>query len=553
MSDAYQKETGQMDLNINRLNMDGSNRDRFEDRENGASLSAADAAVVLSRSPVGICILKGNCIRWASPAFYEMTGHAPGSLEGKDALIFYPTPKEYERVSQHLMSEVARMGAGTAETRLSRKDNTVFDCRVRASRMDTQNPAKGMLIMASDITEIKSSQIQKQQAQKMEAIGVLAGGISHDFNNLLMGIQGHLSLMRINVNRPEKVGRHIAQMTKLVNTAAELTGRLLGFARGGKYQISALNINQVVSIVLNVFEPTQDGISIREDRAPSLYTVYGDHSQLEQVLLNLMVNASQAMIDGGTLTIATRNILVPERHEFHFEIKPGPYVEILVRDTGVGMDDAVQKKIFDPFFSTKEVGDAKGRGLGLSTVFGIVKNHGGFITVESKTGEGSSFRVCLPGSDDVMADNGGQAGSDLEFMPRGSETVLLVDDEEEVLNVGSAFLEKLGYTPLLARNGLEAFELFKIRHQEISLVVLDLVMPVMDGKELFFEMRRIAPDMKLLVSTGFNVDQEVEALLKKGCHGFLQKPFSMDKFSRVIREILDHEAGDALDVFPDNG
>lgn len=547
MADMYQKETGQVDLNKGCSTMD-----RFEVQDNDIPLSASDASAVLSRSPVGICILKGNIITWANPAFHEMTGHVPGSLEGKDALIFYPTPKEYDRVSRRLVSEVARIGSGTVDTRLSRKDNTVFDCRVRASRMDAENPAKGMLIMASDITEIKSSQIQNQQAQKMEAIGVLAGGISHDFNNLLMGIQGHLSLMRINVNRPEKVGRHIAQMTKLVDTAADLTSRLLGFARGGKYQTSDLNINQVVSIALNIFEPTQEDITIREEPAPSLYTVNGDHSQLEQVLLNLMVNASQAMIDGGTLTVKTRNIHVKEHHDFHFEIKPGPYVEILIRDTGVGMDDTVQKKIFDPFFSTKEVGDLKGRGLGLSTVFGIVKNHGGFITVESKTGKGSSFRVCLPGFEDAMAGNGDQAGSDLVLMPRGLETVLLVDDEDEVLNVGKNFLEELGYTPLLARNGLEAFEIFKLYHQEISLVVLDLVMPVMDGKELVFEMRRIAPDMKILVSTGFNLNQEVAGLLKKGCHGFLQKPFSMDKFSRVIREILDCGAGDSLHILPDN-
>jgi len=530
----YQKE----DMNINEGALNQALVSPTMGSPVAGSLSSKDALTILSQSPVGICILKRNIIFWANPALYEMTGHDPGSLEGQEALIFYPTPKEYDRVSRRLAFEVQQSGSGTADTRLFRKDNTAFDCRVRASRMDPQDPARGLLIMASDITEIKSAQIQNQQAQKMEAIGVLAGGISHDFNNLLMGIQGHLSLMRINVNRAEKVGHHIGQMTKLVDTAAELTGRLLGFARGGKYQTTALDINQLVSMALNIFEPTQGDITIREVLADTLYTVEGDHSQLEQVLLNLMVNASQSMIDGGFLTIGTRNIQVREDHDFDFEITPGPYVEILVQDTGVGMDDAVQKKIFDPFFSTQESGDKKGRGLGLSTVFGIVKNHGGFIVVESKKGEGSIFRICLPESDNGAEDNK-DAGSDLAKMPKGSETVLLVDDDDEVLSVGKDFLEKLGYTPMTARNGLEAYEIFKLYHQEISLVVLDLLMPVMDGKKVFFEMRKLSPDIKVLVFTGFNVDRGLENMLKKGCNGFLQKPFSMDIFSRVIREILD--------------
>lgn len=179
-----------------------------------------------------------------------------------------------------------------------------------------------------------------------------------------MGIQGHLSLMRINLNRPNKVGHHIRQMTKLVETAADLTGRLLGFARGGKYQTSVLDINQVVSMALNIFEPTHDDVTIEEKCSDSLYPVSGDHNQLEQVLLNLMVNASQAMIDGGTLTVATRNVRVEDTGNYHFKVTPGPYVELLVRDTGMGMDGAVQKKIFDPFFPPKRPAIKRGGAWG---------------------------------------------------------------------------------------------------------------------------------------------------------------------------------------------
>ena len=543
------------DCHIDKSEQDGAKTDPYAGGGRAAEvrvLTPEERKDLLSSSPVAICILQRDQIYWANPEFYRMTGHPPGSLEGREALTFYPTPKEYDRVRNRLMSEIDRFGTGTTDTRLLRQDNTPFDCRIRASRVDLDNSARGIMITASDISEIKSAQIQRQQAQKMEAIGVLAGGISHDFNNLLMGIQGHLSLMRINVNRPDKVGHHIRQMGKLVETAADLTGRLLGFARGGKYQTTALDVNQVVSMAMNIFEPTHDDILIREELEDGLHAVNGDHSQLEQVLLNLMVNASQAMIDGGTLTVGTRNIQISRDNDYHFAVATGTYVEILVRDTGVGMDEAVQKKIFDPFFSTKEAGDRKGRGLGLSTVFGIVKNHGGFITVESRPGEGSCFRVCLPGSEDPAELTEAQGAASLEQMPRGSETVLLVDDEEAVLNVGKNYLEKLGYTPLLARNGLEALEIFKLYQKEISLVVLDLVMPIMDGKQVFYEIKTMVPEIKVLVSTGFNVDEEVGALLKEGCHGFLQKPFSMDKFSKVLREILDRPSVDPVHIIGDH-
>ncbi len=509
------------------------------DNDGLGGLSSGDLTASLLEAPVGICVVKGRIIEWGNPAFYRMLGRPQGSLESTDIAELYPTPKEFFRVGRGLETQVRQFGTGMVDTRLLRSDGTAFDCRVRAALLYPGNADSAMVLYASDITEIKSRRTQQQQAQKMEAISVLAGGISHDFNNLLMGVQGHLSLMRINVDSPEKIASHIQQIGKLVETAADLTSRLLGFARGGKYQISVLDIHQVVSVAVNIFKPAHRDVTILEDFESELLAVDGDSSQLEKVMLNLLVNGSQAMVDSGTIHVTTRRLYIDEDHGYPFEVTPGPYAEISVRDEGIGMDEETRKRVFDPFFSTKEIGNQKGRGLGLSTVYGIVKNHGGFITVNSKKGHGADFRVCLPCSLHSPEKAPDSEENTLEKMPKGSETILFVDDEEEILNLGRDFLKKLGYQTLLARNGKEAIEIFQRHSHEISLAVLDLIMPEMDGKEAFCEMRKIRPDIKVLVSTGFNVDEDVEALLDQGCHGFLQKPFSMHKFSQTIREILD--------------
>lgn len=497
---------------------------------------------VLIYAPVGICILHRTQIVWANPACYAMTGHECHRLEGKTARTLFPTDKEFKRVYDIFITEIARTGSATVDSRLSRVDNTAFDCRFRACWLDPGDHSQGLLITVSDITEIKSEQIRENQVRKMEAIGVLAGGISHDFNNLLMALQGHLSLMGVNSNQPEKIKDHIRQMNRLIETAAEITGSLLGFARGGKYQVEPLDINQVVNMALTVFQPEEKKIVIEKRIGPDLYKINGDRSQLEQVLLNLLVNGSQAMVDGGTLTIETRNMTIEDTNCFHFEVKPGAYVEISVQDTGIGMDQTILKKIFDPFFSTKMLENTKGRGLGLSTVFGIVKNHGGFITVESKKNAGSIFKVALPGLAPVDAEPVEEDNDTFDLMPRGGETVLIVDDEDDVLEVGVNLLDALGYQVLQARNGRECLDLITEHPGEITLVILDLIMPVMDGRETFYQIQKLAPDIKMLISSGTRLDEETKMMLRDGCHSFLQKPFSMDRLSRVMREMLDKPA-----------
>ncbi|CCK82161.1 hybrid sensor histidine kinase/response regulator [Desulfobacula toluolica] len=506
---------------------------------NESALNVREMTTILESAPAGIGILKNRVLGWANDIFYSMLGYAPNSLKGKNVRILYSDQEEYDRVGLGLYSNLDKHGVSLVETMLLRKDGTLFDCRIRASRLNRENPSTGIIVIITDISELKQLQLQLQQTHKMEAIGLLAGGISHDFNNILMGIQGHLSLMQIDVSDTEKIRAHTKHIGRLVKTAAELTTLLLGFARGGKYQISALNINDLVGMALDIFKPTRKDIIVHETYEKMIHLVDADQSQLKQVFLNLLINASQAMSEQGDIFVKTQNFFIEEDNGYPFEIQPGRYVKVTVKDTGIGMDMETRKKIFDPFFSTKEVGDKKGRGLGLSTAFGVIKNHGGFILVDSEKGKGASFHVCLPASNTVQAKEKDEDRQCFDDIQKGSETVLLVDDEDEVVNAGKKFLEKLGYKPIIAKNGLEAVEIFKLYKDEISLVVLDLIMPKMSGKQAFSEIKSIRKDTKILISTGYSIDDKIKGFLTQGCDGFIQKPFSLNEFARVLRKIID--------------
>lgn len=502
-------------------------------------LSNGDARQMLEFTPAGLGIIKDRVVQWSNQALCSMLGYEPGFLTGKNTKIFYEDLKEYDRIGRELYSRIGKNHTAITETRLLKKDGNLLNCRIRASLLCPGDESKGFVFVITDISELKMLQIQLHQAEKMDAIGVLAGGVSHDFNNILMGIQGHLSLMQINYTNPEKVSGHVKQIEKLVKTASDLTKRLLGFARGGKYKISLLDINELIYLALNIFEPTRKDIVIHKNCDENLRLIDGDHSQLEQVFMNLLINASQAMPGDGDIYITTSNITIGKDHNYPFTVIPGHYVKATVRDTGIGMDLDTQRKIFDPFFSTKTTVDQKGRGLGLSTVYGIVKHHEGFIVVDSVKGKGASFHVCLPASRKSRQKDILEKTPEIKTLLKGSETVLLVDDEPEFINIGKNFLEKLGYTSVVALNGLEAVEIFKIYKDRISLVVLDIVMPEMNGPEAFMEIKKIKKDVKVLVSTGYAVDDRIEDLLKKGCDDYIRKPFSLNEFSHALRKILD--------------
>ena len=411
-------------------------------------------------------------------------------------------------------------------------------------RFDTQIfPDKGyMEDVIIDITEQKKAQeesrrleIQLQQAQKMEAIGTLAGGIAHDFNNLLMGLQGRTSLMLMDKGSSHPDFEHLKGIEEGIKSAADLTRQLLGFARGGKYETKATNLNETVNKSIDMFGRAKKEVIIHKKSEKGLWTVEVDQGQIEQVLLNLYVNAWQAMSGTGEIYLETENVSLDANFVKPYGIKPGRYVKISVTDIGIGMDEATRQRVFDPFFTTKEMG--RGTGLGLASSYGIIKNHDGLINVYSEIGKGATFNIYLPISEKEVKKEKEISGEVI----KGTETLLLIDDEEMIIEVGQELLENLGYTVLSAKSGKEAVETYQKDRDRIDGVILDMIMPVMGGSETYDRLKEINTDIKVLLSSGYSINGLAKTILAKGCDGFIQKPFSLKDLSQKLREILDKE------------
>ncbi|MGD9236600.1 MAG: PAS domain S-box protein [Desulfobacterales bacterium] len=455
------------------------------------------------------------------------------------------TSPETARKMYDIFNRVFRTGEPAKVTKyeIIRKDGTKKNLEVSASLMKgADDQPAGFRGIMRDVTsriqaekEKKRLESQVQHAQKMEAIGTLAGGIAHDFNNLLMGFQGNISLMKMDLTDEHPHQEFLNNMESYVKRGSELTRQILGFARGGKYQVKTTNLNVLINKNADMFSRARKEITIHKKFQEDLYTVEVDRGQIEQVLLNLFVNAWQAMPGGGNLYVETENInLQANDYDKPYAIDSGKYVRITVSDSGIGMDKKTQERIFEPFFTTKAFG--RGTGLGLASAYGIIKNHNGIINVYSEKGHGTTFKIYLPASDkQVIAEK-----FKLEEARGGSETILLVDDEEMVADIGKDLLEKLGYTVLVAAGGAEAIKLFQRHRDRINLVILDMIMPDMSGAETFSRIRAIKPNAKILLSSGYSLDSRASAIMKQGCNGFIQKPFNLKKISNKIREILDN-------------
>ncbi len=380
-----------------------------------------------------------------------------------------------------------------------------------------------------DITEKKRLEEELLQSQKMEAIGTLAGGIAHDFNNMLQIILGYASFLKLNLSENDPMYPPIISIERSANRAADLTKQLLGFARGGKYIVSSVNLNEVVNTIIRIVSRTFDkAIEIKTDLWPGLRLIEADQSQLEQVLMNLCINARDAMPGGGVLKIDTFNF---EGRPVH-EAGPGKWSVVRITDTGAGIDRNIINRIFEPFFTTKETG--KGTGIGLAMVYGVIKNHGGHITVESETGKGSVFTIYLPAAEKQKE----AVTVESKSIDYGKGLILVVDDEEIVRDICRTILETTGYDVIEAPDGIAAVELYSQKKDSIVAVILDMVMPKMNGKETFLKLKEINPEVRVLLSSGFTIDETAREILGAGAGGFIQKPYNISKFSKALSELL---------------
>ncbi len=393
--------------------------------------------------------------------------------------------------------------------------------------------------VAHDVTQRRHAEEENKrlenkliQAQKMEALGTLSGGIAHDFNNLMTGILGNTSLMLFDLDENHMHYDRLKQIEQLVKRGASLTRQLLGLSRQGKFQALPINLNRLIRESVDIYGRTKKDIQIHTKFQENIWTVVVDRGQIEQVLLNLFINAWQAMPQGGNLSVETKNCFLDQTATKVHNLPHGQYVEIAVTDTGIGMDKATQQKVFDPFFTTKEM--ERGTGLGLASVYGIIQNHEGIINVRSEPGKGATFTFYLPVSEKESVEQQESAPDILH----GQGRILLVDDEEMIVETAKKMLEKLGYRVATASSGREAISAYASRPGRFDMVILDMVMPVMGGPRTFEQLKQVDAHVKVLLSSGYSINEQVKNLLFLGCKGFIQKPFSIHELSQKVGSIL---------------
>ena len=484
--------------------------------------------------------LAGN-LTFLNGALCKIFGYTRDELLGMNNRQ-YTAPETAKKMYQ-IFNQVYRTGklARVMDYEIITKDRSTKILEMSAYLIrGSEGEPIGFRGVVRDVTERKGAEKEKktleaqlQYAQRMEALGTLAGGIAHNFNNLLMGIQGNTSLMLLGADSTHPHHENLKRIEKLVDSASKLTKQLLGYARKGQYEMKALSVNRVIEETSETFSTTKKDITVHRELADNLHVVQADQGQIEQVLWNLYVNAADAMSAGGELFLKTGNVTSRDMKDKPYKVKPGNYVLVMVRDTGTGMDRKTMERIFEPFFTTK--GLAKGTGLGLASVYGMVKAHGGYIDVESKKGLGTTFSIYLPASEKQIPEKKVTQGK----IEKGHETLLLVDDEEMILEVSREILETLGYTVIQAQGGNEAIDLYRAHKDNIDMVILDMIMPDMGGGETYDQLKAINPELKALLSSGYSIDGQAKEILERGCDGFIQKPFNMKELSGKIREILD--------------
>jgi len=491
----------------------------------------------------------------------KMYGYTPEKLIGKPVIDLVHTDDREKALYKINERRTGKRGTKSFKIRLLNSNNETipfevksessYEIKERVFLIDAEglyNTDKnvsenfvGTQGIARDISEREELDKEKKkfkdqifEVEKMESIGRLAGGIAHDFNNILTAILGYSEMLKIKYNDlSSSDGAAVSVIYQSAEKAANLTQQLLGFARKGKYNPVPLNINEIINERITTFkEIAEKKINIHCDFEEDINTIEADKNQIEHILMNLFVNSRDAMPNGGDVIFKTENIYLNKELTGNIpDFNPGNYVKISVTDTGTGITENTKKHLFEPFFTTK--GTGKGSGLGLATVYGIIKNHNGHILCESEPGKGAAFLIYIPVLEKEIAQQ-----EDRKKVIKNGKSILFVDDDELVRNVVKNQLEVLGHKVLAAQDGIEAVTLYERKKDEIGLVLLDMIMPNMDGRETFFKLKNIDNEVKILLMSGYSQDEKSTELLMEGAKGFIQKPFKLNMLSTVIKNIL---------------
>lgn len=487
-------------------------------------------------APVIIFALEpGGAISYLNPAFEKILGHQRQKILGQQFTDLISKPDR--KACLQTFDQLVRSENSVAERNITfhHKAGTkrIFNTSM-AANFDARGNFTGIIGMAKDITEEHELQHRLFQSQKMEAIGTLAGGIAHDFNNLLMGMQANLSLMHLDQNITPSLKEKVTRVEDQIKSGATLTRQLLGYARKGKYVITTVHLNRLIEETLTVVQRTNKAIGIQSLLSDDPVLIKADKGQIELVLLNLFVNAVDAMPHGGRLTVSTRHVTKDDiqingNRKIHF-------CELMIADTGIGMDAATRKRIFEPFFTTKDVG--RGTGLGLASVYGVVKNHGGQIHVESTKGEGTLFTVYLPATREQIEK---KAPFHDWTLPAGNHKILLVEDEPLIRKYSLEMIQSLDLSALSAQNGKEAIDIYHKHHDQIDLVILDMIMPGMDGLSVYKALHQIDPNVRIIITSGYATDERFEEILSQGVNECLKKPYTLKELADKIATVLNVE------------
>jgi PAS domain S-box-containing protein len=520
------------------VRMVGSSQDITERKRSESELRQQAHIVETISDAVIVMDVDGNVTDW-NPAAEGIFGYTKAEMLGRP-LRLLNAPERGPELDREIREAFARDGRWEGEIPFVRKDGVpgVADVIVAVQR-DAQGRASSIISVSRDVTERRRLEAQLQQAQKMEAVGRLAGGIAHDFNNMLTAVKAYTEFLLEDLEEADPRRTDVQEIAKAADRAASLTRQLLAFSRKQVLQPRPLDLNEVVEGMEKMLRRLiGEDIHIATRLDPDVQLVEADPSQVEQVIMNLAVNARDAMPSGGTLTIETLNVVL-EHVDASWGIEPGAYTMLAISDTGVGMDAATRAQAFDPFFTTKPVG--QGTGLGLSTVYGIVKQSGGHVSVYSEPGRGSTFKVYL--AHVAAREAAPMLGPAMARFPRGSETIVLVDDDEGVRAVSRRILQRAGYTVLSAPDGVEALRMIGESDGRVELLITDVVMPGLGGRDLVAHVRDTYPDLRVLFVSGYTEEGVRRRGVLDAESAFLEKPFTAERLAQKVREVLDTPRG----------